>query len=551
MSRTNLILAFTGGDVAMGSLDYVVFTAYVLALIGIGGWVSYRNRKSTDHFLGGRSMGWGNIGFSIFGTNIGPTFLIATCGAGYTTGMVTANFEWMAWVFLLLLGMVFLPFYMKTKISTMPEFLERRFGGNCYTFMSVYSLFGTVVLWIGGTLYAGGALLAQLLGWEIMTSIWILAALATVFTVAGGLRAVMVTDSFQSILIIVGAGALALSAIFHLESFSALREVQVADTPPELTWKLFHPSDSATPWYAFVLGYPVLSLWFWCSDQTIVQRALGGRSLSHSQRGTLFCGFLKILPPFIFLLPGIVAASVMPGISDDKEVFLKMVNAYLGPGLKGLIVAVLVAAVVSTLNSGLNSFSTVYTLDIHQRWFSRNKNPRHVRIVGMVTTFLAGLMAVGIAVYLKSAQEAGGLNLFNLFQSIIGYMAPPVSTVFVLGIFWRRATSKAALLTLIGGTFLCLSLGISATLFPHWYQTSGGDSLLPHFLFQSFLLFAFLVGVMIVASLLTREAGDRKPLPTLKEAYAENPGMGVSAVYGWGSLSLVMVVLYVVFQFLM
>lgn len=547
----NPLLAFSGGDVAMSTLDFGVFTAYVLALVAIGGWVSYRNRKSTDHFLGGRSMGWGNIGFSIFGTNIGPTFLIATCGAGYTTGMVTANFEWMAWVFLFLLGMVFVPFYLNTKISTMPEFLKRRFGGKCYTFMSVYSLFGTVVLWIGGTLYAGGALLSQLLGWDIMTSIWILAALATVFTVAGGLRAVMVTDSFQSILIIIGAGALTISALLHLESLSVLRDVRVGDTPPELTWKLFHPSGSATPWYAFVLGYPVLSLWFWCSDQTIVQRALGGRSLAHSQAGTLFCGFLKILPPFIFLLPGIVAAALMPGISDDKEVFLKMVNAYLGPGLKGLIVAVLVAAVVSTLNSGLNSFSTVYTLDIHQRWFSRNKNPRHVRIVGMVTTFLAGLMAVGIAAYLKHAQEAGGLNLFNLFQSIIGYMAPPVSTVFVIGIFWRRATSQAALLTLVGGTALCLSLGISATLFPHWFLTSGGESLLPHFLLQSFYLFAVLVCVMILASLLTRETEGRQPLPTLREAYAGNPGMGRSAFYGWGTLALVMVGLYAAFQFVL
>ncbi|MDP0500834.1 MAG: sodium/solute symporter [Verrucomicrobiota bacterium JB022] len=542
------MLAFAGGDVRMGSLDMVVFVGYLLALVGIGAWVSLRERKTEDYFLGGRSMGWGSIGFSIFGTNIGPTFLIATCGAGYTTGMVTANFEWMAWVFLFLLGMVFVPFYLKTQISTMPEFLSRRFGNGCYSFMTFYSLFGTVVLWIGGTLYAGGALLGQLLGWDTMLSIWVLAGLATVFTVAGGLKAVMVTDSFQSVLIIIGAGALAISGLMNLDSLADLLNVQVRDTPPDLTWKLFHPGDSPTPWYAFVLGYPVLSLWFWCSDQTIVQRALGGKSLAHSQAGTLFCGFLKVLPPFIFLLPGIIAAVLMPGIEDDKEVFLLMVNSYLGPGLKGLIVAVLVAAVVSTLNSGLNSFSTVYTLDIHQRWFSKDQSPRQTRIIGMITTFLAGLMAVGIAAYLKHVQETGGMNLFDLFQSIIGYMAPPVSTVFVLGIFWKRATAKAALTTLIAGSVLCLGLGLTSTLFPGWYQNAEGQTILPHFLLQSFLLFCVLMALMVILSLLTRPSVGEKPLPSLPETYRGQRGLGTKAWIGWGVLAVVMVFLYGTFQ---
>ena len=237
------LLAFAGGDIQLSTIDVLVFISYIIALLVIGGVVSYRHRRSGDYFLGGRSMKWGNIGFSIFGTNIGPTFLIATCGAGYTTGMVTANFEWMAWVFLLLLGMVFVPFYLSTRISTMPEFLQKRFGNGCYSFMSFYSLFGTVVLWIGGTLYAGGALLGQLMGWDITFCIILLAAIAASFTIAGGLAAVMVTDSFQSVLMIAGAGALAIIALTHIESLEALRSVQVGSTPPELTWKLFIPPN--------------------------------------------------------------------------------------------------------------------------------------------------------------------------------------------------------------------------------------------------------------------------------------------------------------------
>jgi SSS family solute:Na+ symporter len=535
----------------MAPLDVVVFGAYILALLVIGGVVSYRHRKSEDLFLGGRSMGWANVGFSIFGTNIGPTFLIATCGAGYTTGMVTGNFEWMAWVFLFLLGMVFVPFYLHTKISTMPEFLNRRFGRNCYSFMSVYALFGTVVLWIGGTLYAGGSLLAQLLGWDVMTSIWVLAILATSFTVAGGLVAVMVTDSFQSVLMILGAGALSVIAFSHLDSLQTLREVQVGDTPQEWTWKLFHPADSDTPWFAFVLGYPVLSLWFWCSDQTIVQRALGARDLRQSQAGTLFCGFLKILPPFIFLLPGILAAVLMPGIEDDKRVFLQMVNTYLGAGLKGLIVAVLVAAVVSTLNSGLNSFSTIYTLDIHQRWFSRNRSEHHVKNVGRVTTLLAGFMAVGIAVYLKNAQESGGLNLFDLFQSIIGYMAPPVSAVFVLGIFWKRATATGAFVTLVLGSTLCLGIGIASFSRAGFLLNAEGESRLPHFLLQSFILFCILLMLMVLVSLMTRHGDSETELPTLRETYRQNPGLGAAGRLGWAVLAAVMVGLYLFFQIAM
>ncbi|WP_425399447.1 sodium:solute symporter family transporter [Aeoliella sp.] len=545
----------------MSWLDLAVFFTYIVVLLVIGGVVSYRRRGSEDLFLGGRSMGWANVGFSIFGTNIGPTFLIAVCGAGYTTGMVAANFEWMAWVFLLLLGMVFVPFYMKTGISTMPAFLNKRFGRKCYTFMSFYALFSTVVLWIGGTLFAGGALLEQLLGWDIAICIWLLAVLATSFTIAGGLAAVMVTDSFQSVLMIVGASILSIIALSHVGGFDALRQIEVTKVPAEQTWQLLRPAGDATPWYAFLLGYPVLSLWFWCSDQTIVQRVLGARDLRQGQGGTLFCGFLKILPPFIFLVPGICAAKTLPGIDDDKQVFLLLVNEYLDYGLKGLIVSVLVAAVVSTLNSGLNSFSTIYTLDIHQRWLSRNHSQHHAKLVGRITTLLSGLMAVGIAFYLRHTQESGDLNLFDLFQSIIGYMAPPISAVFVLGIFWRRATAAAALTTLVLGSAICLAVGI-ANLSDFDSLLSVGEATTPvaqlvirfcslHFLTQSFVLFAVLVVLMVAVSLATVHSETETPLPSLAEAYATQHGLGGAGIVGWGMLAVIMVSLYCFFQFVM
>lgn len=483
--------------------------------------------------------------------NVGPTFLIASCGAGYTTGLVNANYEWMAWIFLALLGMVFVPYYLHYKVSTMPEFLLRRFGRGTYRFMVGYALFGTIVLWIGGTLYAGGSLLAQVLDWDLFISIAVLAFLATVFTVTGGLRAVMVTDSFQSILIIVGAGSLTLSALWHLDSLAVLRTLSVGGQDPSLTWKLFQPAGSATPWYAFVLGYPVLSLWFWCSDQTIVQRVLGAESLEEGQKGTLFCAFLKILPPFIFILPGILAAVHLPGIDDDKRVFLSMVDAFLGSGFKGLMVAVIFAAVISTLNSGLNSFSTVVTLDIIGRIGKRPLSQSTSRAAGMVVTVFAAGLAIAIALYLNAAQQRGGLNLFDLFQSLIGYMAPPVATVFVLGIFWRRATATAALATLVFGSILCLSLGAGALLQPAWFLRANGTSVLPHFLLQSFFLFAFLMAYMAGLSLLTRKTtmATAEPMPRLRQLYArENPRQVRRILLGWSLLAIIMVTLYAGFQ---
>jgi len=537
--------AFLNGDVHMGALDVTVFILYVVTLLAIGGFVSYKHRKSEDLFLAGRSMKWGNVGLSIFGTNIGPTFLIATCGAGYTSGMVTANFEWMAWIFLFLLGAAFLPFYLNTKISTMPEFLRKRFGGGCYTFSTFYTLFGTVVMWIGGTLFAGGAILSQLLGWDLMTSIWVLAIIATSFTIAGGLVAVMVTDSFQSILMILGAGTLSIIALTHIESFDALKNVSCGNTPSDLTWKLFRPADSNNPWYAFALGYPVLALWFWCSDQTIVQRALGAKNLKQAQYGTLFAGFLKILPPFIFLLPGIFAAILIPGIEDDKMVFLKMVNTYLPAGLVGLIVAVLVAAVISTLDSGLNSFSTIYTLDVHKRWIAPNDGEHKTKRVGQMTTLLCALAAVGIAWLLSKAE---GTSLFNLFQSIIGYMAPPISAVFILGVFWTRATGKAALATLIIGSLVSLSIG--ACDITNVFADTNGNDIWPHFLILSFYLFVGCMAFMATISLITGHSADETPLPTLHEAYRQNPGMGKTGFIGWGILAAIMLGLYIFFQLL-
>ena len=245
-------------EVTLRTPDWIVIVVYATSLIGIGMWVSFKRRGAEDLFLAGRSLGWHNVGLSIFGTNIGPSFLIAACGVAYSTGMVTANFEWLAWWFLMLLAMLFVPHYLNTKISTMPEFMKRRFGEPAYRFLSWYALFTTIALWLGGSLYTGGLLFSQIMGWEFWVSVVFLTIIATSFTVAGGLAAVVITDAFQSILMIVGSATLTVIALMQVGDFQTLMD----KVPPDY-WKLIRPaSDPTYPWPAMFLGYPVLGVWF-------------------------------------------------------------------------------------------------------------------------------------------------------------------------------------------------------------------------------------------------------------------------------------------------
>ncbi|MBN1540828.1 Na+/glucose cotransporter, partial [candidate division KSB1 bacterium] len=254
---------------SLQTLDLVVIVTYIIALLGLGFGISYRRRRKSDIFLAGRDLTWPNIGLSIFGTNISPSMMLAACSVAYTSGMVAANFEWLAWFFLLLLAMVFVPLYLQTRISTMPEFIERRFGRAGRTFLSWYALFTTVVLWLGGTLYAGGLLLNQISGWPLWLCLVFLVTIAASFTIAGGLAAVVITDSFQSILMIVASALLTWLAFDKIGLDRLLQEI------PSDYWRLFRDADDPTfPWPAIVLGYPVLGVWFWCTDQTIVQRVL-------------------------------------------------------------------------------------------------------------------------------------------------------------------------------------------------------------------------------------------------------------------------------------
>ena len=520
--------------IALHPLDFAVIGAYLLALIVINTRQRGHTPASDDLFLAGRSLTWPKIGLSIFGTDINPSSLIAGCSIGYTTGIVAGNFDWLAWIFLLLLGMVFIPHYLRTRISTMPEFLKQRFGASCYTFLSWFNLVTIIVIFLGGTFFAGGLLLKQLIGWPLWASVLMLAALATSFTAVGGLAAVVRTETFQSVFIILSSATLTTIAWLKVGSLDG-----VVHGVPERFWHLFRPADDAVyPWPAVLLGYPVMGIWYWCTDQTIVQRVLAAKNVREGQIGTLLAASLKILMPLIFVMPGILCAILFPNLPNSDQAYLAMVTNLLPAGLVGMIVATLLASLIGVSASGLNSFSTVFTLDIYATKLRPNAGRDELQHVGRIMTVVAAVLAMGVAFLM----EGLGKNLFDTLQSAIAFFAPPISTVFLLGVLWKRATPTAAILTLTLGSVISLILGLMQL------KAYPDARFWPHYMLLSFYLFAGLVVLMVVVSLLTQARPDLE-LPTLLETYRTQRHSRSRLVWLlWSMMAVVMGTVYLIFN---
>ena len=361
-----------------------------------------------------------------------------------------------------------------------------------------------------------------------------LTVIATSFKVAGVLAAVVITDSFQSILMIGASAALTIIGLYKVGGLDKLINSVPADY-----WTLFRPTnDPEYPWHAIVLGYPVMGIWFWCTDQTIVQRVLGARDIKQGQLGAIFAGFLKVLAPLIFFLPGILCKILHPNIPDPEMAYVTMVEQYMPIGMVGLIIAVLIAALISTLDSGLNSLSTVFTLDIYLK--KRPDAPAKERIlVGRIVTVAAAIIGIGFAFALSSIKD---MSLFSMLQALLAFLAPPLAVVFLVGVLWRRATSQAALITLVIGSIS--SVGIGFCYFKGWPSAD----FYPHFLLLSFYIFAALAVLMVVITLCTPAPDPAKALSSLKDAYGKGQKTSKMIWVLWGLLSVIMTVIYLIFN---
>jgi SSS family solute:Na+ symporter len=445
---------------AIHPLDFGVIIAYLVGIVGLGCWAGLRQRSRSGggkaYFLAGGTLGWPVIGLAMFSTNISTVHLVSLAQAGYDTGLAMGNFEWMAAFTLLVLSLFFAPFYIRARVATLPDFLEKRYSRPCRDWFAFVSIVSAIAVHIGFSLYTSAVVLKGLFGLPLMVSIIAVAALTGLYTAIGGLLAVVLTESIQTIVLLAGAVCITAIGYHQVGGWQAL----AASVEPVKLTLLRPPGDASDlPWYSVLLGYPVLGIWYWCTDQTIVQRILGAKDETHARLGPLFAGFLKILPVFIIVLPGVICLSLVKQgkiaselLQKSEDTYAVLIQQLLPVGLKGLVAAALLAAVMSTVSGALNSIATLFSYDIYRR-FKPEASEASLVFVGRLVTGLA----MGAAI-LWSPLVAHFGSLFAGLNQVIGYIAPPITTVFVFGVFWRRASARAALLTLWTGSGLGLAM---------------------------------------------------------------------------------------------
>ena len=386
---------------SIATLDLVIIGIYFAIVFGIGLYFSKRERTSEDYFLAGRDIGWFFIGASLFVSNISTEHFIGLSGTGASSGMAVGHFEWLACLILLVLGWVFVPFYLRSNVFTMPEFLERRFNRNCAVYLAAISIIAYIFTKISVQLYAASVVLERVAGWSLWKTAVVLVIAVGIYTIAGGLSAVIYTDTVQTLILITGAVALTVIGLHRVGGFEHLRTM----VPASYFHMIKPASDSQFPWTGIFFGAPILGIWYWCTDQVIVQRVLSARDEGHAKLGTIFAGFLKILPVFILVLPGIIAFALFPEqVKKPDYAYPTLILNLLPTGLVGLVMAALLAAVMGAMSSVFNSTSTLVTLDFYKK-IRPQASERQLVNFGRIATgmmVLLGLLWVPFIHYISS-----------------------------------------------------------------------------------------------------------------------------------------------------
>jgi solute:Na+ symporter, SSS family len=463
---------------AMSRLDWGIIIAYLIGVVGLGvgaGFLRRRGGEGSHYFLAGNTLTWPVIGLAMFAANISTVHLVSLAQTAYQYGLVYGNFEWMAGFTLILLSLFFAPLYLRSRVPTLPDYLERRFNRPCRDVLAIVSLFSAIVIHIGVALYTAAWVLrgildippdATILGMDALIFFIVgLGVLTGIYTMLGGLLAVVWTESIQTILLLTGAIAITLVGYFKVGGWSEL-SATLATHPhplagqegiPQATTNFLSMARSANdasglPWYSVLLGYPVLGIWYWCADQTIVQRVLAARDEKQARLGPLFCAFIKILPVFFFVLPGVICVALVQqgffeggGPTKTADTYTFMLTRLLPSGLKGLVAAAMLAAAMQTCSAALNSSATLFAYDIIKRWRPATTDHRLV-VIGKITTVVATVIAIVISPLFGHYS-----TIFEGLSRLISYISPPITAVFLLGVFWKKATGRAALFTLIIG----------------------------------------------------------------------------------------------------
>jgi solute:Na+ symporter, SSS family len=492
MSPHSLLLAAAAPGPTLTSLDWLAIVFYFSILLCVAWWVVRRAKDTAaDYFLAGRNLGWWVIGASIFASNIGSEHIVGLAGSGAKDGVAMAHYELHAWC-LLVLAWVFVPFYARSLVFTMPEFLERRFSTSSRYVLSIVSLITFIVSKIAVGIFAGGVVFSTLLpeihlniGGVEINSFWIgsvaVIALTGLYTALGGMRAVAYNDAVQVIVLICGSALLTIYGLVKLGGWTELRQLCGSDmfnlwkplTPPgvESTWApvMVKGSDGQLvkqawyfnqhyPWLGMAICAPVIGLWYWCTDQYIVQRALGAPNEATARRGSIFASFLKLFPVYLFIIPGLICFALVksgkvPELAnnfDAQSAFPLMVKHLLPPGLRGIVVAGLLSALMGSLAGVFNACSTLFTVDLYEKWKPKATQHEIVRTGRIATTVMVIIAMIWIPVV------QGAHSLYDYLQQVQGYLAPPIFVVFFFGVFWKRLNAKGCLYAMVAGFLLGL-----------------------------------------------------------------------------------------------
>jgi SSS family solute:Na+ symporter len=492
------------------TLDWFVLGAYFFALILVAVWVvAQKNKNTEDYFLAGRNVGWFVIGASIFASNIGSEHVVGLAGTGFESGTPMAHYELHAWI-VLLLGWLFLPFYIRSGAFTMPEFLEKRFDSRSRWFLSLFSLVAYVLTKVSVTIYAGGIVVSELLGIPFWYGAIGVVVFTGIYTVIGGMKAVIYTETLQAIVLILGSVIITYLGLQEVGGWNELRNIVIAESPDH--FNMWRPmTDPDFPWTGLLFGGTIVGVWYWCTDQYIVQRTLAANNIKIGRRGAIFGAYLKLLPIFIFLIPGIIAFALsikdpaIFSIEKADRAFPMLVKTLLPVGLKGLVAGGLMAALMSSLASVFNSCSTIFTIDIYKKLRPLESEKKLLNIGKIATTVI---VILGI-IWIPIMEKIGGGVMYQYLQNVQSYIAPPVTAVFLLGIIWKRVNAEAAITTLLAGLIL-LILRLGSEIYYQPMIASG--EFVDNFMFafatvnfshMAILMFIFSVLLCITVSILT------------------------------------------------
>ena len=530
-------------------LDSCIFAFYFIFMVYIA--FRYANNKKgiIEHFHAGKRMGWFIIGTSLFITTVSSEHVIGYPESGYSQGFGAGNFAWGACLVLLLVAWFFVPFYIKNQILTTPEFIEKRFDRNSRWIMSTLSVIVYIITKVSIMLFAGAILLEALLGWDKYTSSLILVIITGIFSVAGGFRGELYSHVFHSYVTIFCATAVTIFGIHYIGGFDALAKV------PDSHLQVFEPSNHPDyPWTGMIFGAPIQAIWYWCTDQYMVQRLLSARDIPNARRGALFAGYLMLLPSIILLVPGLVAYVAYGPEAADGKVYLSVITDMLPTGVKALAVIGMLSALISSLAASFHSVSTLYTLDIYTKLYPNAEEFKIVNI-GKITT----IIVVNLALVWVSFIGYFSDDIIKNLQTIQSYVAPTYTAIFLVGLLWARANASGALTVLIVGSIIGL-LRIGLDFFRSSFTEAGlvHDFLAMNFLHQTIFLFLFYVLIMIVVSLLTAPPSQDKLLGLTykyRHAIQYHDGLSPAEATSWKKrdilLSIVLVIaLFTIWGFL-